>query len=356
MLLDFKYLEFYVGNAKQAAHFYKSIFGFNIYAYSGPETGNRDSVSYVLKNNKIFFVITSSLNNNNSISRWVDVHGDGVVDIAFSSDNVAKDYIYAIKNGALSHFDVQELKDEMGIYRQASLKTYGDTIHTIVDSSDYNGPWKPGFISVSNQDRNSNLICIDHVVANVEDNKMNDWVDYYEKSFSFNVFAEFTENDIATKYSSLRSKVVKSKNSTIKLPINEPAIGLKKSQIQEYIDVNNGPGVQHIAILTDDIISSITQLKLSGIEFLDVPDSYYDNLVDRVNHIDEDIEKLKKLKILVDKDEDGYLLQLFTKPLQDIPTLFIEIIQRKGCQGFGKGNFKALFESIEREQEKRGNL
>lgn len=358
MLLDFEYIEFYVGNAKQSAHFYKSIFGFVSYAYSGPETGNRDFVSYVLKNNKIYFVITSPLNKDDYISKWLNIHGDGVADVACSSDNITSDYDFALENGATSYSDIEELIDDMGTYKQASLMTYGDTRHTLVDRSDYKGVWKPGFISILEDETETdlNLLCIDHVVGNVENNKMNHWVDYYKKSFNFDVFAEFTENDIATKYSSLRSKVVKSINSKIKLPINEPADGLKKSQIQEYIDSNNGAGVQHIAILTDDIISSVSILKSNGIEFLDVPDSYYDYLFERVGSVDEDVENLKKLRILIDRDSDGYLLQLFTKPLQDRPTLFIEIIQRKGCQGFGKGNFKALFESIEREQEKRGNL
>ena len=310
-----------------------------------------------MKNNKIFFVLTSPLKKDNYISRWLNLHGDGVSDIAFSSDDVERDYMYALKNGATPYSQIEQVNTDEGTYKEATLHTYGDTLHTIVDKTEYNGVWKPGFVSIDDNTSNkSNLICIDHVVGNVEDNKMNHWVEFYEKSFNFNIFAEFTEKDIATKYSSLRSKVVKSDNSKIKLPINEPADGLKKSQIQEYVDSNNGAGVQHIALLTDDIISSISFIKSQGIKFLDVPDTYYDNLSDRVGILDEDIHKLKKLKILVDRDSEGYLLQLFTKPLQDRPTLFIEIIQRKGCQGFGKGNFKALFESIEREQSKRGNL
>ena len=359
MLLDFKYVEFFVANAKQASHFYRSVFGFSGYAYSGPETGNEEFVSYVLKHNKIFFVLTTALSDDHLISKWVKKHGDGVSEIAFSSDSVMDDYNYAIDNGASSHNMYEELVDSDGTYRIASVKTYGEVIHSFIDNSEYKGIWKPGYLSYSPDKVSMNktdLLLVDHIVGNVEDNKMNYWIDYYEKSFNFKSFIEFTEDDIATQYSSLRSKVVKSQNSKIKLPINEPAEGLKKSQIQEYIDFNNGPGVQHIALLTSDIVSTISALRKNGADFLDVPDNYYDELQSRVGMIDEDINKLRELKILVDRDSDGYLLQLFTKPVQDRPTLFIEVIQRKGCQGFGKGNFMALFESIEKEQKKRGNL
>jgi len=359
MLLDFKYTEFFVSNAKQAAHFYRSVFGFEGYAYSGPETGNNEFVSYVLKNNKIFFVLTTALSDNHFISKWVKKHGDGVSEIAFSSDDVMHDYKYAIEKGAASYSDHQKLTDSNGIYEIAAVETYGEVNHSFINDDKYNGIWKPGYIEYNPDNIPSykpDLLLIDHIVGNVEDNKMNDWVNYYEKSFNFKPFIEFTEDDIATKYSALRSKVMKSDNNKIKLPINEPAEGLKKSQIQEYIDYNNGAGVQHIALLTSDIISTIAALRKNGAEFLDVPDNYYDELKNRVGIIDEDIQKLRELKILVDRDSDGYLLQLFTKPIQDRPTLFIEIIQRKGCQGFGKGNFMALFESIEREQQKRGNL
>ena len=359
MLLDFKYVEFFVANAKQASHFYRSIFGFTGYAYSGPETGNEEIVSYVLKQNKIFFVLTTALSDNHEISRWVKKHGDGVSEIAFSSDSVINDYNYAVDNGASLSDKYKEFVDSDGTYKIASVKTYGKVIHSFVDDSKYNGIWKSNYVSYSPDDIPTNktdLLLVDHIVGNVENNKMNDWIDYYERSFNFKSFIEFTEDDIATQYSSLRSKVVKSNNNKIKLPINEPAEGLKKSQIQEYIDFNNGAGVQHIALLTSDIISTISALRKNGADFLDVPDNYYDELQNRVGMIDEDIEKLRELKILVDRDSDGYLLQLFTKPIQDRPTLFIEIIQRKGCQGFGKGNFMALFKSIEKEQQKRGNL
>jgi len=359
MLLDFKYIEFFVANAKQASYFYRSVFGFSGHAYSGPETGNDEFVSYVLRQNKIFFILTTALSENHKMSQWVKKHGDGVSEIAFDSDSAFNDYNYAIKNGASSSAKYTELIDPDGVYKIGSVKTYGEVIHTFIDDTRYNGIWKPGFVDYSPDDifaNKTDLILVDHVVGNVEDNKMNEWINFYEKSFNFKSFIEFTEDDIATKYSALRSKVVKSNNSKIKLPINEPAKGLKKSQIQEYIDFNNGAGVQHIALLTSDIVSTISALRKNGGEFLDVPDNYYDELQARVGIIDEDIQKLKKLKILVDRDSDGYLLQLFTKPVQDRPTLFIEIIQRKGCQGFGKGNFMALFKSIEKEQAKRGNL
>jgi len=359
MIKNFKYVEFFVSNAKQASHFYRSVFGFSGYAYSGPETGNDEFVSYVLKQNKIFFVFTTALSENHKITEWVKNHGDGVSEVAFKSNAVLDDYNHAINNGAISSSKYTELLDSDGIYGIASVKTYGDVIHSMVDDTKYNGIWKPGFVKYTPEDIFSNrtdLLLVDHIVGNVEDNMMNVWADYYEKSFNFKSFIEFTEEDIATQYSALRSKVMKSSNNKIKLPINEPAKGLKKSQIQEYIDYNNGAGVQHIALLTSDILSTISALRKNGIDFLDVPDNYYDGLQKRVGVIDEDIKKLKELKILVDRDSEGYLLQLFTKPLQDRPTLFIEIIQRKGCQGFGKGNFMALFESIEKEQQKRGNL
>ena len=359
MILDFKYIEFYVGNAKQAAYFYRSVLGFDGYAYSGPETGNKEFVSYVLKQNKIYFVFTTALSPEHYISKWVDKHGDGVADIAFKCDSVEDDISIALNSGAKLYNEYVESSDNFGVYKSASICTYGDVIHTLIDSEDYKGIWKPGFKPYNPDNicfNSPNLILTDHIVGNVEDLKMNVWANYYEKAFNFKTFIEFTEDDIATQYSALRSKVMKSNNNKIKLPINEPAKGLKKSQIQEYIDFNNGPGVQHIALLTSDIISTISALRKNGLEFLDIPDTYYEDLRDRVGMIDEDIKQLKEFNILVDRDSDGYLLQLFTKPIQDRPTLFIEIIQRKGCQGFGKGNFMALFKSIERDQRKRGNL
>ena len=355
----FKFVEFYVSNAKQVVHFYRTVFGFKPYAYCGPETGVVTHVSYVLKNKKIFFVFTTPLSSTHTGSDWIKKHGDGIRDVAFSVLDVKKCYNSAIKRGAISNSSPIITNDKNGSFGCASIKTYGDNIHSFIDDSDYKGLWAPKFVKLNLPDvsyKNTQLILIDHIVGNVEWDKMDYWREYYEKVFGFSTFVRFGEGDISTKYSALKSVVLRSKNWKIKLPINEPAKGLKKSQIEEYLDFHEGAGVQHIAILTDDIIESISSLKQNGVEFLDIPDTYYDNLIDRVGGIDEDIKKLKDLSILVDRDESGYLLQIFTKPIQDRPTLFIEIIQRKGSQGFGQGNFQALFESIEKEQEERGNL
>ena len=356
---DFDHIEFYVGNAKQVAHFYRSAFGFQPHAYCGPETGVREHVSYVLRQNNIFFVFTTPLTSQHPATKWISRHGDGVRDIAFrvGCDQEAHDSCES--RGAVSAMLPTVTEDKNGKFGKSSIQTYGDTIHSFIWRPEYKGLWAPGFEKLKLPDLSSefpNLIKIDHVVANVEIDKMDHWKEYYENVFGFSTFVKFDDSDISTKYSSLKSVVVRSKNWKVKLPINEPAEGLKKSQIEEYLDANKGPGVQHIALLTDDIVSAIKKLRKNGVDFLDIPDSYYDNLLDRVGDVDEDIEKLRSLKILVDRDEEGYLLQLFTKPLQDRPTLFIEIIQRKGSRGFGQGNFQALFEAIEREQEKRGNL
>ena len=356
---DFSHIEFYVGNAKQAAFYYIRSFGFQPFAYCGPETGSKNKVSYILKQNNIYFMLSSGLSSNNHISKWISVHGDGVRDIAFKVGSSKNAYDSVISRGGLSNNEYSSIEDSDGFYETSSVKTYGDTIHSFISDSKYNGHWAPNFmpwdISI-----NSKNICglqkIDHVVGNVEIGKMETWRKYYESSFGFSTFVKFDENDISTEYSALKSVVLRSKNWKIKLPINEPAKGIKKSQIEEYLNSNCGPGVQHIALTTNDIISTIKQLRANDVEFLDVPVSYYDNLRKRVGSLDEDIGRLKELKILVDRDEQGYLLQLFTKPLQDRPTLFIEIIQRKGSRGFGQGNFQALFEAIEKEQEKRGNL
>ena len=356
---DFHHVEYLVGNAKQAVHYYRSAFGFEPHAYCGPETGVRDKVSYVLKKNRQFFVFTTPLNSDHPGSDWLKKHGDGIYDIAFSVDCDQTAYESCLSRGAEGVDEPTITKDDNGEYGQSSIKTYGDTIHSFIYDSNYSGLWAPGFelINLPNISRpDTALITIDHVVGNVETGKMDEWQKFYEKIFGFTTFVRFDETDISTQYSSLKSIVVRSKNWRVKLPINEPASGIKKSQIEEYLDFNEGAGVQHLAILTDDIIKSITALRANGVDFLDVPDTYYDKLEDRVGPIDEDMAVLKKLKILVDRDEEGYLLQLFTKPLEDRPTLFIEIIQRKGSRGFGQGNFQALFESIEREQELRGNL
>lgn len=354
----FKYLEFYVGNAKQIVHFYRSTFGFTPYAYCGPETGVYSHVSYVLKCRKIFFVFTTPLKSSHNASDWLKKHGDGVRDIAFDVEDVDFVYDSCMKRGAISNSQPKTSKEE-GVFSIASIKTYGDTIHSFIDNSKYKGVWAPKFKKLILPEINitdSKLVLIDHVVGNVEWDKMDYWREYYENVFGFGTFVRFDDGDISTQYSSLKSVVLRSKNWKIKLPINEPAKGLKKSQIEEYLDFNEGAGVQHIAILTDDIITSISNLKNNGVDFLDIPDTYYDDLSKRVGGIDEDIKRLKELNILVDRDEYGYLLQIFTKPLQDRPTLFIEIIQRKGSKGFGQGNFQALFESIEKAQGERGNL
>ena len=356
---DFHHVEYLVGNAKQAVHYYRSAFGFEPHAYCGPETGVRDKVSYVLKKNRLFFVFTTPLNSDHPGSDWLKKHGDGIYDIAFSVDCDQTAYESCLSRGAEGVDEPTITKDDNGEYGQSSIKTYGDTIHSFIYDSNYSGLWAPGFAALNLPDitcPDTALITIDHVVGNVETGKMDVWQEFYERIFGFTTFVRFDETDISTQYSSLKSIVVRSKNWRVKLPINEPASGIKKSQIEEYLDFNEGAGVQHLAILTDDIIKSITALRANGVDFLDVPDTYYDKLEDRVGPIDEDMAVLKKLKILVDRDEEGYLLQLFTKPLEDRPTLFIEIIQRKGSRGFGQGNFQALFESIEREQELRGNL
>ena len=354
----FKYIEFYVGNAKQVVHFYRSAFGFTPYAYCGPETGVYSHVSYVLKSRKIFFVFTTPLKSSHPASDWLKKHGDGVRDVAFDVEDVNFVYDSCIERGAIPNVKPHSDKDE-GLFCSASIKTYGDTIHSFIDDTKYKGLWAPKFKELKLPDikiSDSKLVLIDHVVGNVEWDKMDFWREYYENVFGFGTFVRFDDGDISTQYSALKSIVLRSKNWKIKLPINEPAEGLKKSQIEEYLDFNEGAGIQHIAILTDDIITSIAHLKNNGVEFLDIPHTYYDDLIKRVGGIDEDVKRLKELNILVDRDEYGYLLQIFTKPLQDRPTLFIEIIQRKGSKGFGQGNFQALFESIEKSQGERGNL
>lgn len=357
-LLGTDHLEFYVGNAKQASYFYQSAFGFELVAYRGPETGMRDVCSYVLQQDKIRLVFTSALRPDHEIAKHVDLHGDGVKVLALWVDDATQAYHTAIERGAQSAFEPIKQTDEFGEIITSAIKTYGDTIHTFVERKNYTGSFMPGFRAqkAGFAIKSTGLKYIDHCVGNVDWGQMNQWVQFYQNVMGFKLLITFDDNDISTEYTSLMSKVVANGNGYVKFPINEPAKGKKKSQIEEYIEYYGGSGVQHLAIATENIIETITDLRSRGVEFLHVPDTYYDDVVERVGKIEEDLDTLKKLNILIDRDEDGYLLQLFTRPLQDRPTLFIEIIQRKGATSFGKGNFKALFESIEREQALRGNL
>lgn len=352
------YIELYVGNAKQSAHYYQHAFGFERIAYSGPETGNRESASYVLQQGKVRLVLTTALNPHGDIAAHVQRHGDGVKVLALWVDDAAKAYEETIKRGALSAAKPKSIKDEHGEVVTASIRTYGDTIHTFVERGNYKGPFLPGYSASTSTFKTSSLGLqyVDHCVGNVELGDMNKWVKFYEDVMGFKLLITFDDHDISTEYTALMSKVVSNKNEYIKFPINEPAQGKKRSQVDEYLDFYQGAGVQHIAIASNDIIHTVTELKSRGVEFLSIPSYYYESLLERVGQIDEDIEPLKKLNILVDRDEEGYLLQIFTKPVEDRPTLFFEIIQRKGAKSFGKGNFKALFEAIEREQEIRGTL
>lgn len=352
------HIEFYVGNAKQAALYYQNCMGFEVVAYAGPETGVRGRASYVLQQNKIRFVLTTSLQKDSEIAAHVHKHGDGVKVLALWVDDARKSFHETTSRGAEEASEPKVLKDEFGEVVVASIKTYGDTIHTFVERKNYKGPFLPGYKPRKStiQVEPIGLKYVDHCVGNVELGKMNDWVHFYENAMGFKLLVTFDDSDISTEYSALMSKVVSNGNGYIKFPINEPAAGKKKSQIEEYLEFYNGAGVQHIAIATDDILYTVGELRKRGMEFLYVPDNYYEDVLDRVGKIDEDLKELKKLNILIDRDEEGYLLQIFTKPVQDRPTLFFEIIERNGAKSFGKGNFKALFESIEREQALRGNL
>jgi 4-hydroxyphenylpyruvate dioxygenase len=357
-LLGTDYLEFYVGNAKQSAHFYEHAFGFEMVAYAGPETGVKDRASYVLQQGKIRLVLTTALQPHSDIAEHVRRHGDGVKVMALWVEDARQAYAETIRRGAVSAAEPQILQDEYGEVVVASIKTYGDTIHTFVERKNYQGIFLPGFVTRKSAAFRGNvgLQYVDHCVGNVELGQMNHWVKFYEEVMGFKLLVTFDDQDISTEYSALMSKVVSNGNGYIKFPINEPAMGRKKSQIDEYLEYYGGPGVQHIAVATHDIIHTVGELRSRGVEFLEVPASYYEDLLERVGKIDEDLQPLKDLNILVDRDEEGYLLQIFTKPVEDRPTLFFEIIQRKGATSFGKGNFKALFEAIEREQARRGNL
>ena len=352
------YVEFYVGNAKQSAYYFKTAFGFQEVAYAGLETGVTDRTSYVLQQDKIRLVITSSLVEDSAINRHLNQHGDGVKIVALWVPDATKAFEETTKRGAKPFQQPQASEDDNGKVVTSGIYTYGETVHLFVERNDYNGPFLPGYVARSPkyQPESVGLKYIDHMVGNVDWGQMNTWVKFYAEVMGFSQIISFDDNDISTEYTALMSKVMSNGNGRIKFPINEPAEGKKRSQIEEYINFYKGAGVQHLALATDNIIYTIHALRERGVDFLNVPDSYYLDLQDRVGAIDEDIEVLKKYKILVDRDDEGYLLQLFTKPLMDRPTVFIEIIQRKGATSFGKGNFKALFEAIEREQEHRGTL
>lgn len=352
------FVELYVGNAKQAAHYYKTAFGFQSLAYAGLETGLRDRVSYVLKQEKIRLVLTTSFDKDNDISNHVRVHGDGVKFIALWVDDARKAYDETMKRGAKSYLEPTILMDNNGEIVKAGIHTYGDTIHVFIERKNYKGVFIPGFVKWESEYNPVEIgfKYIDHMVGNVELGSMNKWAKFYEEVMGFANLITFDDKDISTDYTALMSKVMTNGNGRIKFPINEPAKGKKKSQIEEYLDFYNGAGCQHIAIATDDIVHAVSEMRKRGVEFLHVPGKYYDTVEQRVGSITEELSVLKKLGIMVDRDEDGYLLQIFTKPVEDRPTLFFEIIQRKGANSFGKGNFKALFESIEAEQAKRGTL
>ena len=353
------YVEFYVGNARQAAHYYMSAFGFQALAYAGPETGVKDRASYVLRQHKLNFVLTTPLRGENEVADHIYKHGDGVKFLALRVDNATDAWEQTTRRGGKSFMQPQRLKDENGEVVLSGIHTYGDTVHLFVERKNYTGAFMPGFRNWSNpyfQPPDTGLLYVDHCVGNVGWNQMNRWVKFYEEVMGFKNILSFDDEDISTEYSALMSKVMSNGNGFVKFPINEPAEGKKKSQVEEYLEFYNGEGVQHVALATGDIVKTVKELMSRGVEFLKVPNTYYDDLLDRVGPIDEDLEPLKELGILVDRDNEGYLLQLFSKPQQDRPTLFFEIIQRKGAKSFGKGNFKALFEAIEREQAARGNL
>jgi len=357
-LLGTDFVELYVGNAKQAAYYYQTAWGFKPIAYAGLETGKKNSVSYVLQQDKIRLVLTSPLEPGGEINEHINKHGDGVKFVALWVDDATKSYEETTKRGAESFCKPYSIEDENGKAVISGIHTYGETVHLFVERKDYNGPFLPGYKAWDKDysTKPTGLKYIDHMVGNVGWNEMNKWCEFYAKVMGFAQLVSFDDKDISTEYTALMSKVMSNGNGRIKFPINEPAVGKKKSQIEEYIDFYNGAGVQHIAVATDNIIETVTDLKNRGVDFLYVPEVYYDDVLDRVGEIDEDLEPLKNLGILIDRDDEGYLLQIFTKPVLDRPTMFFEIIQRKGAKSFGKGNFKALFEAIEREQENRGTL
>jgi 4-hydroxyphenylpyruvate dioxygenase len=353
------HVHFVVGNAKQAAHYYSTAFGMTVVAYRGPETGERDTASYVLSSGAARFVLTAAVHAGTDAGRHVTAHGDGVVDVALRVPDAAHAYDLAIERGATGTMEPTVSEDEWGKVVVAQIQTYGETKHSLVQRTDYSGVFMPGFIPrdpIVTPPKKRWFTAIDHIVGNVELGHMDEWVGYYNQVMGFTNMKEFVGDDIATEYSALMSKVVADGHRKVKFPLNEPAIGKKKSQIDEYLEFYGGPGVQHLALATNDIVRTVREMRKAGVEFLDAPDTYYDDLGAWVGETRVPLEELRELKILADRDEDGYLLQIFTKPVQDRPTVFFELIERHGSLGFGKGNFKALFEAIEREQARRGNL
>ncbi len=357
-LLGTDHVEFYVGNAKQAAHFYRTAFGMTLIAYAGPETGQYDRASYVVQQGKVRFVLTTALRSHHAVADHVLRHGDGVHAIALLVDDARNAWTQATQRGAHSVSEPTTLRDAHGEVILASIQAYGDTVHTFVERKNYHGAFLPGYCAIEHDPiaRPVGLLHIDHMVGNVGWNEMNAWVDFYERVMGFRLYQHFDDKDISTEYSALMSKVMANGNGYVKFPINEPAEGRRKSQVEEFLEFYGGPGVQHIALATHDILHTVSTLQRQGVEFLRVPHSYYTELEQRVGCIEEPIRDLEELGILVDRDDEGYMLQIFTRPVEDRPTLFFEIIQRKGSRSFGKGNFRALFEAIEREQQARGNL
>ncbi len=350
------HLHLYVGNAKQAMYYWWKGFGFTPVAYSGLETGNREFASYVLESGKIRLVVSAAYQATHNIAAHHLLHGDGVKVVALAVDDAAQAFEATTSRGAQVAWSPREESDEFGVIRTSAIYTYGETLHVFVDRSNYTGTFMPSYKPLNLAAQPSGLVAVDHVVGNVELGKMDQWVSYYHDVMGFRQLLHFDDKDISTEYSALMSKVMQNGNGRVKFPINEPADGARRSQIEEYLDYYMTPGVQHLALQTGDILNTVRQLKANGIEFLRVPDEYYEILPARVGHINEDMDKIRELGILVDRDDEGYLLQIFSRPLQDRPTMFIEVIERHGSQGFGKGNFKALFEAIELEQERRGNL
>jgi 4-hydroxyphenylpyruvate dioxygenase len=355
-LRQIHHVEFWVGNAKQAAFFYRQAFGFSQFAYAGLETGQRQATSYALQQGRARFLLTTPLSPEGAVADHIRLHGDGVRDIAFQVDDAGAAFEEAVRRGAKPAMEPQALSDEHGEVRRAAIHTYGETLHSFISNHGYTGPFLPGFQARDVPGAGVGILRIDHIVGNVELGRMDEWASWYSDVLGFERYLSFDDKDISTEYSALMSIVMSDDSGSVKFPINEPAAGKRKSQIDEYLEYYGGPGVQHIALQTADIAATVSRLRDQGVEFLRVPPSYYDTLASRVGEIDEAIETIRALGILVDRDQEGYLLQLFTRPVEDRPTLFFELIQRKGSRGFGKGNFRALFEAIEREQELRGNL